>query len=59
MTQEIKIDLQLHLEVDTSLTKEEIEGQLNSVFEESFGENLISTSIYDIQEEAEIYGTEE
>jgi hypothetical protein len=62
MTQEVKVDLQLHLEVDCSRTKEDIKQILEGFFKRLNDEtgylDLIAVDIHSIQEEAEIYGTE-
>jgi len=63
MTQEVKVDLQLHLEVDYSQTKEDIKQILERFFKRLNDEtgylDLIAVDIHNIQEEAEIYGTNE
>ena len=62
MVQEVKVDLQLHLEVDWSQTKEDIKQVLEGFFKKLNDEtgylDLISVDIHSIQEENEIYGTE-
>lgn len=64
MTQEVRIQVQLTMEVDASYSKEEIERRVNEMLLESEGcfsrpdLELIRGEIIDIEEEAEIYGNE-
>ena len=65
MTQEVKVLLQLTLDVDAKLSKEEIRDSLYIKIPERLdlthlldGMRLMMTDIIEIQEESEIYGTE-
>lgn len=62
MVQEVKIDLQLHLEVDCTRTKQDIKTILelfiSKINNSSKYIDLIALDIHSIQEETEIYGTE-
>lgn len=64
-TQEVRVMLQLTLDVDTELSKEDIEVRLRQAIEGMELSNLVDdmtlemTDIIEIREEAEIYGTEE
>lgn len=62
MTQEVKVLLQLTLDVDTSLSKEGIETAVKSAINEdqlrNFNSELVMVDIVEIREEAEIYGNE-
>lgn len=61
MTQEVKILLQLTLDVNAQLSRTEIAEKVNSAihFSKDDGIDNIITDIIEIQEESEIYGTEE
>ena len=66
MNQEVRVILQLTLDVDCKLSKEEIEERINEYFTSMQQENKISeemilmnNDVIQIEEEAEIYGTKE
>ena len=67
MTQEVRVLLQLTLDVDTEVCKEEIDKRILDIAATHTWKRLFSyldmdiveTELKSIQEEAEIYGTEE
>ena len=65
ITQEVRIQLQFTMEIDATYSKDEIERRLNIMFTESQGHfcapdmDLIRAEVIEIEEEAEIYGTED
>jgi len=62
MTQEVRVMLQLTLDVNTLMTKEDIERNIKGIMESDEvidrGINVMMTDIIEIREEAEIYGNE-
>lgn len=62
MTQEVRVMLQLTLDVHTELSKKDIEGNIKNRLEtlsNLTGFYVQMVDIIEIREEAEIYGTEE
>ena len=61
MTQEVRVTLQLTLDCDTMLDSFDIEAKVKSAIHFSKDDkiDIMMIDIFDIQEEAEIYGTEE
>ena len=60
MTTEVRVMLQLTLDVDATLSKEEIIKQLTRMLTEDYYKDIDvqMVDIIEIREEAEIYGTE-
>lgn len=63
MTQEVRVMLQLTLDVDVRLSKEDIQRKIEFLIEEGsrthlLGLDLQMTDVIEIREEAEIYGNE-
>lgn len=61
MRQEVKVDLQLTLDVTTDNSKEDIERKLTErlIHLREIGIRVMLVDIYEIREESEIYGTED
>lgn len=60
MNQEVRVMLQLTLDVDATLSTEDVERRLKSYIDDfrAKGMSLYLTDIIEIREEAEIYGNE-